>query len=278
MDENNNQTQNSGEGSKSSTGMIIGVVAAVAVVGLIALWFINRSSIDQLTRQVTNTQDQVQDVQSEANKAQENVGEAIKEGVEDVANSIGDINNPVVRLALAKAYVAKLQSTLDAKSKEDLNVVLVYVQRQPTVLVKPPATWPADVQQALTNLKTKLANAKASVATFMADAKETVQYKVNDLLTLTGTLEFVSDDSVLGGSVFMLTETGTGKKYYFEFNQANSEQIKSTMVGKEVSIKVKITGIEGGNVTFDVVSGPTLVVATVTPVPTTATSSGEMSQ
>lgn len=282
MDENQNQPQNgnnNGGESKSSMGMIIGVVAAVAIIGLVALWFINRSSIDTLSRQLTETKDQVENVQNTSNEAKQNIGETVKEGVEDTLESIGDVNNPILRLVLAKAYVTRLSDTLDAAGKKDLNTIVVYVEKQPTVLIKPPATWPAEIQQAIANLKTKVANAKTAVAASVTDAKESVSEKVNDLNTLTGTLSFVSDDSVLGGSVFMMT-TDAGRNYYFEFNEANSEKIKSTMLGKPVSIKVRVTGVENGHVTYDVVSGPTIVSATPTMNPTTSgsTSSGTESR
>lgn len=275
MEEN---STNQSQSKKSSTGMAFGIIGAIAIVLLIGLWFVNRSSIDDLSRQLAQTQSQVMNVQKETQEAKSEVKDEMKEGVDQISGALDDINNPIVRLALTKAYVSKLQSTLDAKSKEDLNVILVYVQKNPTVLVKKPATWPADVQQAVTNLQTKLASARASVATSVADAQTATQAKVNDLLTLTGTLAFVSDDSTLGGSVFVMTTTEGGKKYYFEFNKTTSDQIKSSMLGKEVSIRVKVTGIEDGHVTYDVVSGPTLVSATPTAAPTQASASGTTNQ
>lgn len=255
MDENSYQSSSS---KKSNTGWIIGIVALIALAIVGGLWFLNRTKIDQLSRQLAQTQQEVQEVQQESQQTKEGVADSLREGADNITDAIGDIKNPAVRLALAKAYAEKLRGVLDAQTEEDLDTILVYVEKNPTVLVSKPAQLPAEVQTAINNVKTKLANARASVATTVADAKEAAALKVGQGIRLEGTITFVADDPVLGGSVFMLT-TDEGKKYYLQFNEANSTNVKNSMVGKEVSVQVRITGIEDGDIRFDVISGPTLV-------------------
>ncbi len=267
MDESNSSSSQS---KKSSTGMVVGVVGLVIIIGLVGLWFVNRNSINQLSDQLAQTKSQVEDVQKESQEAKMDAVDAMKEGAQNVAGAIDDINNPVVRLALTKAYVNKISSALDTAGKNDLNTIVVFVEKQPVVLTQKQPQLPAEVSQAVANLKTKIAALKTSVATSVSDTTS----KIGQGITLQGTLAFVSDDSVFGGSVFTLT-TNEGKKYYFEFNQATSTQIKNTMLGKEVAIQIKVTGLSDGHITYDVVSGPTLVTASPA---VSASPSGAMAQ
>lgn len=265
MEENTNQQSETVQPQKSSGGKTIAIVFGILLIGLILIGLANRNKITQLSKSLTQTQEQVEDVSQESQEAQESIKNEIKEGVSEIAGSIKDINNPLVRLALAKAYTEKLKDVVDSQTKEDLNTVILYIEKQPAVLLQKTPQLPSEVQQALTNIKASIAKAKVSaVATSLSTALATTT-DIGDTVTLTGTLEFVQDDTITGGSIFMLTDSETGEKYYLEFNATNSTSVKN-MVGKEVSVKVKITGNENGIVTYDVVSGPTL--ATTSPMPT----------
>lgn len=261
MEDSNN---NSGGKSRNLTYILIFVLFLIVIALLGGGLYIGHSRINQLTRQLNQTQKQVQNVQQEANKTKEDTTQAAMNGIKDTAGAIKDVENPVIRLALAQAYAQNLKQYLTKSSQTDLDTILLYVNDNPKVLVTKNPTLPKEVALAVSNLKTAVRNLKiAGVATMQKIDKEL--YTQGEVVTLTGTINYVEDDTDLSGSIFTLTDSKTGYVYYFEFNEANSKIIEETMDGKEVTVTVKVTSKANEPLTFQVIKGPTLVTTSPAP-------------
>ncbi len=263
--------------SKSGLFSIFLLIVAVIALGLFLFnFFFSRSKIDQLTRSLNETKDQVENVKEESEEAKNEMAMGAAEGVKSTAEAIKDVENPAVRLALIKAYAAQLRLLLPSASQKDLDTVLVYLDKNPAVLVTKNPSLPKEVVTAINNLKTSARNLRTAGAATMQKVDE-VLYTQGETVELTGTIAFVQDDPALGGSVFTLTDSETGYVYYFVFNEANSQTIKNTMVGKEVEVTIKVTSKTYEPLTFQVVSGPSLAstpspsAGKASPTPTIAT-------
>lgn len=238
--------------------LILLIVAILAITLLLFYFFFSRSKIDQLTRSLNETKEQVQNVGEESDEAKREMAMEAAEGIKSTAEAIKDVENPAVRLALIKAYAAQIRPLLSGKSREDLDKVLIYVDGNPAVLVTKNPTLPRDVVQAINNLKTRARNLRVAGVATMQKIDE-VLYTQGEAVELTGTIAFVADDPALGGSVFTLTDSETGYVYYLVFNEANSQTIKDTMLNQEVEVTVKVTSEVYEPLTFQVVTGPKLV-------------------
>jgi hypothetical protein len=211
--------------------VILAIVAILAIGALVFYFFFSQSKIDQLTRALDETKQQVMDVKKASDDAKKDTAMEAIEGVRSTAQAIKDVENPQVRLALIQAYAASLRPLLSSVSQKDLDTVMVYVNGNPKVLVTKNPTLPKEVVLAINNLKTRARNLKvAGVATMQSIDKKL--YTQGEIVNLTGTIAFVQDDPALGGSVFTLTDSDTGYVYYLVFNEANSQTIKDTMVNK----------------------------------------------
>lgn len=234
------------------------VIALIVVIILLGGFLFNYTRIDQLTRALQDTQKQVQNVQQEREMAKNNLQEQAIESAQDIAGAIKDVKNPAIRLALTKAYAARLRTLLTTQEQEDLDTIVVYVEKNPGTLFQDNPNLPSNVALAIKNLQAKLTTARNnSVATVQEIDDAT--YSPNEVVTLTGTIEYVDDDEILGGSIFTLKDTETGNVFYLHFNEANSENIQENMVGQEVTLNVKVTSKANEPLTFQVISGPTLV-------------------
>lgn len=262
--------------SKSGIFSIILLIVAVVAVGLLLFnFFFSKSKIDELTRSLNQTKQQVANVEDETNEAKQEMAGEAAEGLKSTADAIKDVENPAVRLALIKAYAAQIRPLLTGQSQKDLDTVLVYVDKNPAVLVTKNPTLPKEVVTAVNNLKTRARNLKIAGVATMQKVNETL-YTQGETVELTGTIAFVQDDPALGGSVFTLTDSETGYVYYLVFNEANSQTIKDTMLNQEVDVTVKVTSRVYEPLTFQVVTGPKLASGSNTssktsPAPTSTT-------
>lgn len=247
--------------------IILAIVAGLAVAGAAY----NQNRVMQLQKQVADLTQQVAEVGQATQEAKAGVGEALREGAEEIAQAIGGVENAPVRLALFKAYVNKLKAALTPEAKADLDKIVVYVEKQPVVLVQKPAQLPAEIQTAVDSLKAEITKAKvAAVGASLIKQLTGTLTPVGKTVTLTGTWTDAGVDPMTGGQVFSLVNEADGQTYYFQFS-GNNVATAAEMVGEEVTLTVKITGLEDGMVTYDVVSGPTLAAeATPTAKPTVA--------
>jgi hypothetical protein len=250
------------------------VIAILAIALFVFYFFFSRSKIDQLTRSLNETKEQVQNVGEESEEARREMAMEASEGIKSTAEAIKDVENPAVRLALIKAYAAQIRPLLTGQSQEDLDTVLVYIDKNPAVLVTKNPSLPQEVVLAINNLKTRARNLRIAGVATMQKVDE-VLYTQGETVELMGTIAFVQDDPALGGSVFTLTDSETGYVYYLVFNEANSATIKEDMVNQEVEVTVRVTSRAYEPLTFQVVSGPTLAAqptqgAQSTPAPTEA--------
>lgn len=255
-------------GKSGILSVILAIVAILAVAALVFYFFFSQSKIDQLTKSLNETKQQVMDVKEASDEAKKDTAMTAIEGMRSTAQAIQDVKNPTVRLALIKAYAESLRPALSSASQDDLDTVLVYVDKNPTVLVTKNPSLPPDVLQAINNLKTRARNLRiAGIATMQS--MDEIIYRQNEIVNLTGTIAFVEDDPALGGSVFTLTDSETGYVYYLVFNETNSQTIKNTMLDEEVDVTIQVTSKANEPLTFKVTKGPTLATST-TPTPTSS--------
>lgn len=251
-------------GKSSFISIILFGIAVLAIIALVFYFFFSRSKIDQLTRALNETKQQVMDVQKESEEAKKETAMEVIEGTRSTAQAIKDIENPQVRLALINAYAQNLRPQLSTANQKDLETILVYVNGDPKILVTKNPVLPKEVLLAINNLKTQVRNLKIAGIATMQSIDEKL-YTQNEIVNLTGVISFVGDDPALGGSVFTLTDSETGYVYYLVFNEANSQNIKNSMLDKEVDVTIKVTSKVNEPLTFQVMKGPTL---TNTPTPT----------
>lgn len=237
----------------STLTIVLAVVAVALAAGLGYVWYSNNKVILELNKRYTETQSELTKVKSEAQEARE-----------EVKAAASDVSTPLGRLALLRAFTAKAEKVLSKAGKDNLDTVIVYIEKQPEVLLEKNPQLPADVRQAVTELKKELQQVKIKASAVQSTSDEA---KVGTTVTLEGTLDFIQSDAVMGGGVFSLVDDETGAKYFFYFAPATSTNLQQTMVGKTVTVDVLITNAAKGMVTYDVVSGPTLVTSTPSPTP-----------
>jgi hypothetical protein len=253
------EPESSSSGKSRNLTYLLIFILLLVVIGLLAGGFyINHSRIDNLTKSLEKTQNQVQNAKDTSDEAKEKTAKEAMGGIENTAEAIKDIDNPTVRLTLTKAYAASLRPLLSSARQADLDAVMVYINGNPKVLVTKNTVLPKDVAVAVSNLKTAVKNLKVKGVVTMQKVDKQI-YTQGEVVTLTGNLAYVSDDSDLNGSIFTLTDTKTGYVYYLEFNEANSQLIEDTMDGKDVMMTVKVTSKANDPLTFQVLSGPTLL-------------------
>ncbi len=233
--------------SRSWLYVLLFLVALVILAGLAGGFYLNHSRIARLE----NAQKQMK-------------GESNTPAPTTI--SLKDINDPTVRLALIHSYAAALNPLLTTARQKDLETIIVYVNGNPKVLVTKNPDLPKDVALAVSNLKTSVKNLKAA-GTVIKQRTDNVSYAQGDTINLTGTISFVADDPELGGSIFSLTDSESGEIYYLHFNDANSANIKSTMLDKEVTLTAKVTSKVTEPLAFQVTKGPVLT-SSLTPVST----------
>jgi len=169
---------------------------------------------------------------------------------------------------LLKAYTSSLKNSLSKQDLADLDRITLYIQGNPSVIVTKNPDLPADVAQAIANIKLKAKALRNKAVVVIKDEVDKATYTQGEEIMLTGTISFVEDDAVYGGSIFMLTDSETGNTYYLHFNETNSQTIKNTMLDEKVTVDVKVTSKANEPLAFEVVSGPTLAKQTPTPQPT----------
>lgn len=274
---NDTPTTNSSE-TKMPWGILItvGVLAALVVLAVM-----NRSALTELSRKIGKTQDQVNDVANQVEESKDAMMDEAADQAQQVADSMLTVDNPIIRLLLLNAYKTRIANTLTSKTQNDLNTVIVFVQKQPTVLLQPTSSYPADIQTALSSVASAAAKLKASVAATAQTPTqpETANPVVGQTATITGEIRFVAQDPILGGSYFQMNQTNYGQPFFFYLNPTTSSQVMADMEGQVVSVEVEITSVEDGYVTYTVTSGPTLATDSMmddtnsmqpTVVPTTA--------
>lgn len=240
--------------------IILLIIATCAVAALIFYFFFSQSKIDQLTRALDETKQQVMDVKKESEEAKKETAMTAINGMRSTAEAIKDIENPTVRLALIKAYAQSIRPALSTASQKDLDTVLVFIEGDPKVLITKNPILPKEVVLAINNLKTRMRNLKiAGIATMQSLDKKL--YTQGEIINLTGEIAFVEDDPALGGSIFTLTDSETGYVYYLVFNETNSQNIKDSMLNEEVNVTIKVTSKANEPLTFEVVKGPTLATS-----------------
>lgn len=253
-------TKQTGSGST-----ILIILLAVLALGALGWAVVNQSMVDKLKRELTQTQDQLEQVVAESEAAKQEVAQAALEGAQGIGQTIQGVENPQLRLSLFQAYASKLRTLLTPESQAELDKVVVYVEKQPVVLVQQLEQMPAEIQTAIQTIKTEMGQAKVKpvASTQITDAAIPTPAE-GKTVTLTGTLEFVQVDPVTGAGIFKLVDPATEQEYYFQFNAANTQQYQASLVDQNVTVTVKTTGTENGYVTYDVVSGPTKVSASPT--------------
>jgi len=261
--QNQNSTSQKNSGSSSAGKIVAVVVITVLVLAILGLIFVNSSVTNKLKRELSQAQNELNDIRNEQTEAENELAQELQEGVQEIAEEITDLDSPLARFILTKAYASQLRDLLTPDGVENLDKIIVYVEKTPTVLVQPNPTLPTEISQAVQDLKSEVATLRASS---VATSVETVNSQVGQSMTITGVLAEVSEDTILGGSVFKITTT-EGEEYYLQLSDTNAVAA-SKLVGEEVEAIVEITGSENGLVTYDVVTGPTAVNAVPTATPT----------
>lgn len=244
--------------SALSIGIIIILLLAVGL--LVANTVTSQGKMTQLQNELTTAKEQLVDLENQIAQSKKAVVEEAQQQAQEVAAAFAEIESPVSRWALVKQFYAKIASALQPETKKQLDTVIVFVEKQPVVLVDP-SQLPASMSAILSTAKAELKAARGAVATQKsseATGTASPSAVVGKTFNLTGTLTFLEDDPVLGGSYFKLTDTNYGEPFVLYLNGTTAATTKSTMEGKVVTVQVKVTSEKGGIVTYDVISGPTL--------------------
>jgi len=228
------------------------IITSIIIILIAGAFFFNYSKMDQLTRSLSQVQNELQQV---------------KEGKTEKKQDLVENINPetIARLALIKAYTNSFKASLNKADLDNLDRITLYIEGNPDVIITKNPNLPEDIKEALASIKLKT-NALKNIA--VATVKKQVDqatYTLNEKVTLTGPITFVEDDEIYGGSIFELTDTKTGNIYYLHFNEANSTSIKNTMLDEVVTVDIQVTSKVGEPLTFEVVSGPTLIKQSPTP-------------
>lgn len=245
--------------SKLSIGIIIILLLAVGL--LVANTVTSQSKMSQLQKELETAKKDVIAAQEQVVESKKAVVEETTKQAQEIAEAVSEIESPAARFALVKRFYTKVAAALKPDTKAELDDVIIYIERTPIVLVDP-KQLPASMSAILTKAKAELSAAKGTVATqkFTSTTTSTASPSavVGKTFNLTGTLTFVADDPVMGGSYFKLTDTNYGEPFVLYLNGATATTAKSTMDGKVVTAQVRVTSEKDGFVTYDVISGPTL--------------------
>ncbi len=206
-----------------------------------------------------------------ANEVVDEVMENVDEARDDAAETVEDVlsSDVVRRLAAFRVVSEKVNALLSEAGQDQLNVVVLYVEKDPTVLVADQTTYPEEVQAAVTEVKTEL-QTLLSEAAVVAQEKLTAAQQakleeeagkavaVGDTLVVNGMLEVASEDSPVG-TVFMVTDEVVGITYYFVFDAVTTQTLMAEMVNEEVVLEVEVTEVtDEGAFGYVVTSGPVL--------------------
>jgi hypothetical protein len=254
---------------ESQTGAIgFGVIIAV-VIGVAALGWVlyQQTRVSSLQKELEDTKGQLEQVTQATQQAAEGVAGALAEGAGDIASAIAGIDNPVLRLELFKAYADRIRDSLSADAQEELDEVVVYVEKNMTVLMTPNPDLPEEIAASIAKIKEELAAEETDeIASTQMESEEAAKLKVGAEVEVTGVLNFAGVDPVTGAGVFTMN-TAEGMTLYFTFSPANTSTYQAQFNGKEVTMTLEITAIEEDVVLYDVTEGPELAA---TPAPTEA--------
>src|SRR4029078_13080460 len=117
-------------------------------------FYLGHSRINQLKRELSQTQKQVDNAKQEANETKEDTADSAMNGMKNTKDAIKDIENPIVRLALAKTDAQALRPYLTKTNQADLDTILLYVNGNPKILVTKNPALPKEVALAVNNIKT----------------------------------------------------------------------------------------------------------------------------
>lgn len=245
-------------------GVIIAVVVGVAALGWILY---QQTRVTSLEKELADTKGQLEQVGQATQQAAEGVANALVDGAGDIRNAIAGIDNPVLRLELFKAYADRIRDSLTAETQEELDEVVVFVEKNMTVLMTPNPDLPEEIKASIAKIKEELsAEETDEIASTQMESEEAAKLKVGTEVEVTGVLQFAGEDPVTGAGVFTM-KTAEGMTLYFSFSPANTASYQEDFNGKEVTMTLEITSIEEDVVLYDVTSGPKLAA---TPAPTEA--------
>lgn len=245
-------------------GVIIAVVVGVAALGWILY---QQTRVSSLKKELADTKGQLEQVGQATQQAAEGVANALAGGTGNIQDAIAGIDNPVLRLELFKAYADKIRSSLTKESQEELDEIVVYVEKNMTVLMTPNPELPDEIAASIAKIKEELsAEETDEIASTQMESEEAAKLKVGAEVEVTGVLNFAGTDPVTGAGVFTM-KTESGMTLYFTFSPANTATYQGQFNGKEVTMTLEITAIEEDVVLYDVTKGPELAA---TPSPTKA--------
>lgn len=257
------QTFNSQAGAVGF-GVIIAVVVGVAALGWILY---QQTRVTSLEKELAETKGQLEQVGQATQQAAQGVAEALVDGAGDIKNAIAGIDNPVLRLELFKAYADRVRDSLSAETQEELDEVVVFVEKNMTVLMTPNPDLPEEIKASIAKIKEELsAEETDEIASTQMESEEAAKLKVGTEIEVSGELQFAGEDPVTGAGVFTM-KTDDGMTLYFTFSPTNTTAYQTEFNGKEVTMTLEITAIEEDVVLYDVTSGPELAA---TPAPTEA--------
>lgn len=239
--------------------VVIMIFLLVAIAAMIAYNVVIQGKVQELTTQVAQSKEQI--ATAELLVAQTKAQQAQKEQEMSVAQQFAELDNPAARLALVKKYYSKIAAALKPATKNQVDTVIIYVEKQPAVLVDP-TQLPASYSAILAIAKDELKAAKVALAIKKVEEATTVTASASTVIgktyQLTGMFNFAHDDPVLGGSYFKMTDTNYGEPFYLYLSSANAASAKTELDNQIATVKVKVTGQKDGYVSYDVLSGPTL--------------------
>ncbi len=178
----------------------------------------------------------------------------------------------LAQLKIFTDYVNVIEPLLSEAGQTNLDVVVLFVETDPTVLLEDKSTFPQEVQDALAvvleEVKTRIGDALAVVVDQPSDDEvdengdpvETPVVSVGDVVTLEGVLKPQVSDGPLG-VFYTLVDENIGATFYFVFEGAEADRV-ADLVGELVEVTVEITQVdeEGRAVLYKVVDGPTVIV------------------
>jgi len=146
-----------------------------------------------------------------------------------------------------------VEPLLSEEGKDNLKIITDYVEEDPAVLKLDYDEHPEEVREAYEDLKSELNYTFGSGERPDIYVEEGAEYQVE------GILEETDEESPMG-PVYKVVDQNTNADLYFIFDTATVSNIESeALVGESVEITIKITGVDGTNVTYEVLSGPTLI-------------------